>query len=779
MTLPYNPKKSLYFTLFASSVLLIIIILMFYVGKDMAEKQASIINTVKDIKSEVSIGHLWLEEVLLGDTAESVDKVWLHFDKASWNVNALLKGDFNEKGIYLYAIDPIFHPDILEIMALLEEFKASANNRYELIGSSSVGTLNDQLFDSLFDDLNNKIEQLDEKLQQRIHSNHQQYNWLGRLLIILTIFISIVHAIILFKRESKLIQNHKQLLTVQKLLQDSEEKYRLAMTATQDGLWDWNISTGEVFFSPRWAQILGEEHLDNNYSVWEERIHDDDKKDILQSVQEHLNGDTVFWQKEHRLKDSSNQYKWVLGRGQVVKRNEQGQPVRMIGTMTDISDKKESEEIIWNQANYDSLTKIPNRKLFQELLDNEIKHSMRNDTQLWVLFLDLDGFKEVNDSFGHHVGDELLIQVSQRIKSTIRQSDIVARLSGDEFVIILSDITQVSGIDKISSSLIENMNKKFLLHNAELYISLSIGIACYPNDAISSSDLMKFSDQAMYKSKKAGKNQYTFYEPSFQDDSIIRMEMTKNLREAILRDEFIIYYQPIVDLTTGDIYKAEALIRWEHPEKGFLNPGDFISLAEETGIICDIGLWVFDRVVKQLNDWQSSLNRTFQLSVNMSPVQLRTKDEKYNLKVKELEKNNINGSNIIIEMTEDVLIEDESMVSEKILQFREQNIQVAIDDFGTGYSSLAYLKEFDIDYLKIDKSFVLNMTPDSKEESLCKAIIVMAHELNLKVIAEGVETEQQLNMLKKMGCDFAQGYLFSKPLPTEEFEQLFIQSVKG
>jgi diguanylate cyclase (GGDEF)-like protein/PAS domain S-box-containing protein len=749
---------------------------MFYIGKDMAVKQASVINTVKDIKTEVTVGHLWLEDVLLGDKHEStIDEVWHHFDRARWKVNALLNGDINEKGVIFYAADSSLHSDVLEIMAYLEEFKSSAKNRYEFIGNSGVGTLNDQLFDSLFITLSNKIVHLDEKLQKRIRLNHQQYHWLGVLLIILTVIISIAHAIILFRRESTLIKNNKELLAVKEQLQESEEKYRLAMIATQDGLWDWNLSTGEVYFSPRWAEILGEESLENNYSVWEERLYDEDKKHVLQSIQKHLNGDTVFWQQEHRLRDCSNQYKWVLGRGQVIKRSSKGKPLRMIGTMTDISDKKKSEEIIWHQANYDSLTKIPNRKLFQELLDNEINHSLRNNTQLWVLFLDLDGFKEVNDSFGHLAGDELLIQVSQRIKNIIRKSDIVARLSGDEFVIILSDITQVAGIDKIASNLIQNINKKFKLNNSDVYISCSIGIACFPTDASTSSDLIKFSDQAMYKSKKAGKNQYTYFEQSFQSDSIIRMEMSKDLRESILKDEFLMYYQPIVDLKTGDTYKAEALIRWQHPVKGLLSPGDFIPLAEETGIICDLSLWIFDSVFKQLNDWQVSSNKSFQISINMSPVQLRSKEEKYCHWLKGFQTNNISGDNIAIEITEGVLIKDEPMISKKLLQFRDQGIQVAIDDFGTGYSSLSYIKEFHIDYLKIDQSFVRNMVPDSKEVSLCKAIIVMAHELNLKVIAEGVETEQQLDILKTMGCDFAQGYLFSKPLPAEEFKKLFIR----
>jgi len=478
----------------------------------------------------------------------------------------------------------------------------------------------------------------------------------------------------------------------------------------------------------------------------------------------------------YRLIKFDKTYVWVLGRGKVVKRDKNGKPLRMIGTMTDIHDKKKNEELIWHQANYDTLTSLPNRKLFQELLSKGIQKSQRDKEQLWLLFLDLDGFKEINDSFGHHQGDELLVLVSDRIQSILRESDTISRLGGDEFVIMLHEVNTINDIDRIASNIINIISEPYKLGEDIAYITTSIGIANYPNDANNATDLLKFADQSMYAAKKEGKNRYTYFTQSLQLGSLLRIKMYAELHKAITNNEFQMYYQPIINLTNDKIHKAEALIRWQHPEKGFLNPGSFIQFAEETGIICDIGIWIFENAFKQLNNWQSIVSDDFQLSINMSPLQLKTNDKKYELWMDKVNTSYLSGKNIVIEITEGLLIKDDPIVLKKLIRFRDAGIQVAIDDFGTGYSSLSYIKEFDIDYLKIDQSFVCNLEANSIEESLCQAIVVMAHKLDLKVIAEGIETQQQLELLKAMGCDYGQGYLFSKPLPANKFEQLIKQS---
>jgi len=508
-------------------------------------------------------------------------------------------------------------------------------------------------------------------------------------------------------------------------IQLSEEKYRLAMEATQDGLWDWNIATGDVYYSPGWSRTLGEDSLKNNYSSWEQRIYNADKKRVLVTLKDHLAGNTEIWKEEHRLIKFDKTYVWVLGRGKVVKRDKNGKPLRMIGTMTDIHDKKKNEELIWHQANYDTLTSLPNRKLFQELLSKGIQKSQRDKEQLWLLFLDLDGFKEINDSFGHHQGDELLVLVSDRIQSILRESDTISRLGGDEFVIMLHEVNTINDIDRIASNIINIISEPYKLGEDIAYITTSIGIANYPNDANNATDLLKFADQSMYAAKKEGKNRYTYFTQSLQLGSLLRIKMYAELHKAITNNEFQMYYQPIINLTNDKIHKAEALIRWQHPEKGFLNPGSFIQFAEETGIICDIGIWIFENAFKQLNNWQSIVSDDFQLSINMSPLQLKTNDKKYELWMDKVNTSYLSGKNIVIEITEGLLIKDDPIVLKKLIRFRDAGIQVAIDDFGTGYSSLSYIKEFDIDYLKIDQSFVCNLEANSIEESLCQAIVVM------------------------------------------------------
>jgi len=445
-------------------------------------------------------------------------------------------------------------------------------------------------------------------------------------------------------------------------------------------------------------------------------------------------------------------------------------------TFRDITEQKKTEEVIWQQANYDPLTLLPNRNYLQRILEDHIKQAQRHTHQVWVFFLDLDAFKEVNDVLGIKKGDELLILVAKRIQSTLRQSDVVARLGGDEFVIILSEMSEPGDIDKIASSLLDKVSKNYTLENDEISITASIGIANYPNDAGNAMDLLKYSDQSMSVAKSEGKNRYTYFTPELQYASKIRIQIIADLRKAIANNEFQLYYQPIVNLDNGQIHKAEALIRWMHPEKGIISPAGFIPIAEETDIICDIGSWIFDHAFKQLQTWQPLLSSDFQLSINMSPLQLKNRDEKYNQWLDNLNHPPLSGANIVLEITEGLLIKDEPIVNKRLLEYRDSGIQVAIDDFGTGYSSLSYLKEFDIDYLKIDQSFVRNLKPGSREESLSEAIIVMAHKLDLKVIAEGIETEQQLKQLKSMGCDYGQGYYFSKPSPANEFEKMFLKT---
>ena len=445
---------------------------------------------------------------------------------------------------------------------------------------------------------------------------------------------------------------------------------------------------------------------------------------------------------------------------------------RRVALFSDITQKKESEELIWRHANFDALTQLPNRRMLLDRLKQAIKTSHRTGMSLALLFLDLDEFKDVNDTLGHDMGDILLKEAAQRMCSCVRGTDTVARLGGDEFTIVLCELADTGSVERVAQEILQKLAAPFLLGAEVAYISASIGITLYPTDATEIEDLFRNADQAMYATKALGRNRYSYFTASMQEAAQLRKRLTSDLRNALLDNQFQAYYQPIVELQTGAIHKAEALIRWQHPTQGMISPMAFIPVAEETGMITGIGDWVFKEAAKQAKLWRLSHNADFQISVNVSPVQF--KDENYSPAdwFEHLKQLGLTGQCVVVELTEGLLMEVNPAVNAKLLALRDAGMQVAIDDFGTGYSSLSYIKTFDIDYLKIDQSFVRNLTPNSDDLALCEAIIVMAHKLWLKVIAEGVETELQRELLQSAGCDYAQGYLFSRPVPAEEFDAL-------
>lgn len=452
--------------------------------------------------------------------------------------------------------------------------------------------------------------------------------------------------------------------------------------------------------------------------------------------------------------------------------NEDGTVYRRVALFLDISEKKETEGVIWRQANFDPLTQLPNRSMFHNRLQLEITRAQRNETLFALLFIDLDLFKEINDTLGHHVGDLLLIDAAKRISACVRTSDIVARLGGDEFTVILSNLSDSEGVGLIAEKILSSLAAPYELGDEMVYITGSIGITLYPQDATEPEGLLKNADQAMYVAKNLGRNQISYFTQALQESAKTRLRMINDLREAISHNQFIVHYQPIVDLASGEIYKAEALVRWQHPKRGLIPPNEFIGLAEETGLISNIGDWVFRESARQAKRFRDIYHPLFQISVNKSPKQFRDGGNTIVGWLDYLRELNLPGDAITIEITEGLLLNAVSEVTDKLGLFREGGIQIAIDDFGTGYSSLSYLKRFHIDYLKIDQSFIHDIEFDPNDLALTRAIILMAHALGLKVVAEGVETAAQLALLKSANCDYAQGYFFSKPLPVEKFETL-------
>jgi diguanylate cyclase (GGDEF)-like protein/PAS domain S-box-containing protein len=450
-----------------------------------------------------------------------------------------------------------------------------------------------------------------------------------------------------------------------------------------------------------------------------------------------------------------------------------------ISVFSDITEKKRSEELIWQQANFCQLTSLPNRHMFNERLEKEIKNSRRSGERFALLYLDLDHFKEINDTLGHGTGDVLLRDAGRRISSCVRESDTVARLGGDEFTILLTALRSDDCVERTVHAILEKFKEPVSLGIEVSYVTPSIGITFFPDDADDAENLLKNADQAMYAAKEQGRNGYQYFTSGMQEKALFRMHQLRDLRTALVNNEFRIYYQPIFDLVNNRVYKAEALIRWQHPIRGLLGPSEIIVFAEESGLIVDIGNWVFKQVAQQVKTWRDSFDPDFQISINMSPVQFRSARISQEAWLNRLQTLDLPGQSIVVEITESSLMENNQAIQDKLLGFRDQGIQVALDDFGTGYSSLSYLRRFDIDYIKIDQSFVRNMQPNSDDLALCEAIIVMAHRLGIKVIAEGVETEQQHALLRAAGCDYAQGYLFSTPVPVDKFEHLLSSGTKS
>ncbi|MDO8895306.1 MAG: EAL domain-containing protein [Nitrosomonas sp.] len=444
-----------------------------------------------------------------------------------------------------------------------------------------------------------------------------------------------------------------------------------------------------------------------------------------------------------------------------------------VAQFSDITEKKKLDELYLAQANYDELTRLPNRNLFKYQLNKEIRKSRRNGSLLSLLFLDLDHFKDINDTLGHAIGDKLLKEVSLRITKCVRETDTVARLGGDEFAVILPDISR-SRIETIAQNIIQILNEPFILdqNQVEQYISTSIGIVLYPQDGADIESLMKHADQAMYKAKMEGRGRFCYFTRSMQYEAFEKMILTHHLRSALVNNELQVYYQPILDLFCKRIIKAEALLRWKHPERGMIEPSIFIPLAEESGLIQEIGEWVFQQVCFDIKQWFNVFGYLIQVSVNVSPIQFKYfSNHSWSASLAQL---GLPGNSINVEITEGLLLKDASNVKERLLEYRNAGIEVSIDDFGTGFSSLSYLKKFDIDYLKIDRSFISNLINNETDRALVEAIIVMAHKLDINTIAEGVETMEQQDLLIQFGCDYAQGFYYSEAISVLEFEKLLV-----
>lgn len=442
---------------------------------------------------------------------------------------------------------------------------------------------------------------------------------------------------------------------------------------------------------------------------------------------------------------------------------------RYVSLFSDITQKKEIEHQIWVQANFDALTGLPNRRMFMRQLADALDVAKERGTTLALLFVDLDHFKEVNDTLGHAAGDILLKETAHRLSACIEKGDIVARLSGDEFTVVLNENVNANRVTLVAEKLVQALAQPFHFGAKTASISGSIGAALAPSDGDDVETLLKNADLSMYAAKKQGKNRYFIFNQTLRNEAQRRAQLISDLKDALATGQFFLEYQPIVDLNSGRVSKAEALIRWNHPSRGLVPPAEFIPLAEKAGLIGDIGMWVFHEAARQCKLFRDKGHPDFRVSINVSPAQFSLNEFNRDEWISFLAEQGLPGGAVVAEITEGLLLEGSSATS-KLVEFRESGIRISIDDFGTGYSALSYLQKYDVDYLKIDQSFVRGLSNDQNDRVLCEAIIAMAHKLGIKVVAEGVESEAQRDILKQAGCNFGQGYLFSRPVSASQLE---------
>jgi diguanylate cyclase (GGDEF)-like protein/PAS domain S-box-containing protein len=453
-------------------------------------------------------------------------------------------------------------------------------------------------------------------------------------------------------------------------------------------------------------------------------------------------------------------------------RGPDGQVRNYIEIGTDISETKRAEELAWRQGNYDLLTGLPNRQMFMERVALAIHEADRDGGGFTLLVIDLDGFKEVNETLGHTAGDEILRQAAQRLLACTRDGDTVARLGGDEFTVLLASSREhidgeAHAVGRTARTIIQVMARPFAVADEILHLSASIGITHYPRDADDMESLIKHADQAMYVAKQQGRNRYTYFSHAMQERAQARRQLIKDLRTAIGERQLELHYQPIVDLASGALRKVESLVRWTHAQRGMIGPAEFIPLCEETGLIVELGEQIFGTAVRDVQAWRREHGASLQVGINVSPVQLLSGHDTCERCFALVRNAALPPHSVVVEVTEGMLLDNNPFVIQQLHQIAEHGMDLALDDFGTGYSSLSYLKKFDFQFLKIDRSFVMHLEAGTTDYALCETIVMMAHKLGMQVIAEGIETPEQLDLLQQAGCDYGQGYLFSKAVPRQ------------
>ena len=562
-------------------------------------------------------------------------------------------------------------------------------------------------------------------------------------------------------------------------LRRSEERYALAIAGSNDGIWDWDVSQGRIHFSPRWKQMLGfsADELGDSPEAWFERIHEDDRESFHNTLDAHLVGALPYFEYEYRIRRADGDYLWVLCRGLAV-RDQADKPCRMAGSMADISRRKHMEAQLMHEALHDSLTGLPNRTLFLDRANQAISTANRNRRfNFAVLYIDLDRFKNINDSLGHATGDALLKAVAKRLANFIRPCDTIARLGGDEFALLLLDNQDPNGVTLVADRIAQLLTRKFVINDVELFIGVSIGIAMGSEKYKLPGEILRDADLAMYRAKHAENRTYEVFDNAMYRVAMDKLKIESDLRNALVNDEFVVHYQPIIALNSGGVSGFEALLRWNHPTLGFLYPGSFIEIAEDSALIVPISWWVLEEACKTIGELHKTRPEFSNLSVSVNiSGKLFNNSHTATKLLGLLDLIGFEPSALHLEITEHSIMSHQHLAIEQLEKLRSAGVGLHIDDFGTGYSSLSHLQKYSYDTLKIDSSFVSRMGTCNDSEAIVKSIVAMGNLLNMEVVAEGVETSEQLKSLIDIGCQQVQGFLFSPAVCDNELDLLLTTS---
>jgi diguanylate cyclase (GGDEF)-like protein/PAS domain S-box-containing protein len=561
-------------------------------------------------------------------------------------------------------------------------------------------------------------------------------------------------------------------------LRKSEERYALAALGSNDALWDWDVPGDRFEVSARWAEMIGFEphEIGDKPEDWMSRVHPDDRTRLLLHLSEHFKSGAKHIEAEYRLQHRSGAYRWMLLRGAAV-RDSEGSALRLAGSQTDVTARKHAEEQLRHGALHDALTGLPNRALFMDRLGQALARMRgRKGSDFSVLFIDLDRFKVVNDSLGHAAGDDLLIEAAKRLLKCVRPEDTVARLGGDEFTVLIEDVPDSAEAARVAARIQRELSAPHSLSGQEIVVTPSIGIAHGSSDYLSANEILRDADLAMYRAKSRGRAGHAEFDPAMHKSAVALLRLESDLRRAVDRHELTLHYQPVVSLATGAIAGFEALVHWQHPTRGLLRPLEFVPLAEETGLVVPIGEWVLREACRQTKAWQLKYQQPLSVGVNLSARQFLNVDVVETV-ARALAESQLPPRTLRLELTESMLMENASRAALVLSELRALGVSLDLDDFGTGYSSLSYLQNFRLDTLKIDRSFIARGTEDGGNWEIVNAIVSLAKGLRLTLIAEGVENYEQLEELRRLGCEYGQGYLFGRPLAAADLEAVL--SLKG